>query len=150
MIPRAVIYAICMMATASLATARGATAQNLPALPVLSESPWNGSWVLSQTRNTAEIKDAAADGYRFMLQPDGRIRWEIPSLHEVVEGRTNGQPMSIRRQKPTALTLAVSAEGPRVLVYHVARAWEAGGRGTHDAGGSGQSLGRYIPASRAA
>ena len=28
----------------------------------------------------------AADGYRFHLQPDGRIRSEIPSLHEVVEG----------------------------------------------------------------
>ncbi len=98
-----------------------AKAQSLPPIPVLTESPWNGDWVLSQTRNTAEIKAAAADGYRFHLQPDGRIRWEIPSLHEVVEGRTDGQPMPIRQLRPTALTLAVSADGPRVLVYHVAR-----------------------------
>jgi hypothetical protein len=35
----------------------------------------------------------AADGYRFHLQPDGRIRSEIPSLHEVVEGRLDGRPM---------------------------------------------------------
>lgn len=129
MIPRASVFAICLIATASLATANAATSQNLPPVPVLSESPWNGDWVLSQTRNTAEIKEAAADGYRFTLQADRRIRWEIPSLHEVVEGQTNGQPMAIRRQKPTALTLAVSAEGSRVLVYHVARDGKPEGEG---------------------
>ena len=106
-----------------------ARAQSLPPVPVLTESPWNGDWVLSQTRNTAEIKDAAADGYRFHLEPDGRIRWEIPSLHEVVEGRVDGQPMPIRRLQPTALTLAVSAEGPRVLIYHVARDGKPEGEG---------------------
>ena len=115
MIPRFIICATFIMATVSTAAAR-----SLPPVPVLTESPWNGDWVLSQTRNTAEIKAAAADGYRFLLQPDGRIRWEIPSLHEVVTGRVDGQPMAVRRLQPTALTLAVSAEGPRVLVYHVA------------------------------
>ena len=124
MIPRFDFCATFMAATLSTANA-----QSLPPVPVLTESPWNGDWVLSQTRNTAEIKEAAAEGYRFHLQPDGRIRWEIPSLHEVVEGRVNGQPMPIRRLKPTALTLAVSADGPRVLVYHVARNGKPEGEG---------------------
>ncbi len=104
-------------------------AQTLPPPPVLMENPWNGDWVLSQTRNTAEIKAAAAGGYRFHLDPDGRIRWEIPSLHEVVEGRTDNQPMAIHRTRPTPLTLAVAAEGPRVLVYHVARNGQPEGEG---------------------
>jgi hypothetical protein len=104
-------------------------AQSLSPVPVLTESPWNGDWVLSQTRNTAEIKAAAAEGYRFHLEPDGRIRWEIPSLHEVVEGRVDGRPMPIRRVKPTALTLAVTAEGARVLVYRVARNGKPEGEG---------------------
>lgn len=123
MIPRVVICATFITATVSMAAA-----QSLPPVPVLTESPWNGDWVLSQTRNTAEIK-AAAEGYRFLLQPDGRIRWEIPSLHEVVSGRVDGQPMPIRRLQPTALTLAVSAEGPRVLVYRVARNGKPEGEG---------------------
>ncbi len=120
-----------LLALAALhsALAGVSAAQTLPPAPVLTESPWNGDWVLSQTRNTAEIKAAAADGYRFHLEPDGRIRWEIPSLHEVVEGRTDGQPMPIRRPRPTSLTLAVSAEGPRVLFYRVARAGKPEGEG---------------------
>ncbi|WP_010217750.1 hypothetical protein [Sphingomonas sp. PAMC 26621] len=113
------ISRLFLSATLLAATAGGAVAQDLPPVPVLTESPWNGDWVQSPTRNTADIKAAAARGYRFHLQPDGRIRWEIPSLHEVVEGRVDGQPMSIRRLKPTALTLSVTAEGPRVLLYHV-------------------------------
>ncbi len=124
MIARFVVCATLIASTASMALGR-----ELPPIPKLTESPWNGDWVLSPTRNTAEIKEAAADGYRFHLQPDGRIRWEIPSLHEVVEGRVDGQPMSIRRLKPTTLTLAVSAEGPRVLIYHVARNGKPEGEG---------------------
>ncbi len=124
MISRVLIFASFIAATASMAAA-----QSLPPVPVLAESPWNGDWILSRTRNTAEIKAAAADGYRFHLQPDGHIRWEIPSLHEVVEGRLGGKPMPIRRLKPTTLTLAVSAEGPRVLVYHVARNGRPEGEG---------------------
>lgn len=124
MIPRVVICATFMAAPVSMATA-----QSLPPVPVLTESPWNGDWVLSQTRNTAEIKAAAAEGYRFLPQPDGRIRWEIPSLHEVVEGRVDGEPMAIRRLQATTLTLAVSAEGPRVRVYHVARNGKPEGEG---------------------
>ena len=120
---------VVICAALALATVQVARAQSLPPLPVLTESPWNGDWALSQTRNTAEIKAAAADGYRFHLQPDGRIRWEIPSLHEVVEGRTDGQPMLIRRLSPTALTLSVSADGPRVLIYHVARNGKPEGEG---------------------
>lgn len=123
------IFRLVLYATFIAGTANMAVAQVLPPVPVLTESPWNGDWVLSATRNTAEIKEAAADGYRFHLQPDGRIRWEIPSLHEVVEGRVDGQPMAIRRLKPTALTLAVSAEGPRVLIYHVAKDGKPEGEG---------------------
>ncbi|QYE33818.1 hypothetical protein KZX46_13365 [Polymorphobacter sp. PAMC 29334] len=111
--------AVCAILIASIAGV--AMGRELPPPPVLTESPWNGDWILSPTRNTPEIKEAAADGYRFHLQPDGRIRWEIPSLHEVVEGRMDGQAMAIRRLKPTTLTLAVSAQGPRVLIYHLVR-----------------------------
>jgi hypothetical protein len=93
------------------------------------ESPWNGDWVLSQSRNTAQIRDAAAAGYRFHLETDGRIRWEIPALHEVVEGRTDGKPMTIRRQQATSLTLAVKAESPRILVYKVSRNGKPEGEG---------------------
>ena len=123
------IARLVICAAAIAVTAGAATAQRLPPVPVLTESPWNGDWVISPTRNTAEIKEAAADGYRFHLQPDGRIRWEIPSLREVVEGRVDGQPMSIRRLKPTNLTLSVTAEGARVLVYHVARDGKPEGEG---------------------
>ena len=111
------------------ALASVADAQALPPVPILAESPWNGDWILSQTRNTPQIKAAAAAGYRFHLDPDGRIRWEIPSLHEVVQGHADGQPMPIRRLRPTSLTLAVSAQGPRVLVYRVARDGKPEGEG---------------------
>lgn len=124
MTQRGFICSILITATVSMAPA-----QSLPPLPILRESPWNGDWVLSQTHNTAQIKEAAAEGYRFHLEPDGRIRWEIPSLHEVVEGRVDGQPMPIRRLKPTTLTLAVSAEGPRVLLYQVTRNGKPEGEG---------------------
>jgi len=122
------LRAIVLVAVTSTLASVG-IAQTLPPAPVLTESPWNGDWVLSQTRNTAEIKAAAADGYRFHLEPDGRIRWEIPSLHEVVEGRTDNRPMPIRRLRSTPLTLAVSVDGPRVLVYHVARNGKPEGEG---------------------
>jgi hypothetical protein len=124
MISRIIICATVIVGSVSMAKA-----QSLPPVPVLTQSPWNGDWVLSQTRNTAEVKAAAAEGYRFNLQADGRIRWEIPSLHEVVEGSVDGQPMAIRRLKLTALTLAVSPEGPRVLIYHVARQGKPEGEG---------------------
>ncbi|UAJ08970.1 hypothetical protein [Polymorphobacter megasporae] len=119
--------AVCAILIASIADV--AMGRELPPLPVLTESPWNGDWILSPTRNTPEIKEAAADGYRFHLQPDGRIRWEIPSLQEVVEGRMDGQAMAIRRLKPTTLTLAVSAQGPRVLIYHLVRNGKPEGEG---------------------
>ncbi len=37
--------------------------------------------------------------------------------------------MAIHRLKPTTLTLAVYAEGPRVLIYHVARNGKPEGEG---------------------
>ncbi len=95
-------------------------ATTLPAFA--SESLWNGHWVLSPSRNTEEIKAQAADGYTFTIDEDGRIKWEIPSLGEVVVGRTDGQPMEIHRPgTPPGLSLSVEAEGPRVLLYKVAK-----------------------------
>jgi hypothetical protein len=95
-----------------------------------SENPWNGTWILDASRSTPGIKDQAAQGYRFTLQPDGQIKWEIPSLGEVVTGKTNGVPMEIHRTKQSpGLTLSVTAEGPEVLIYRVARSGEPVGEG---------------------
>ena len=76
------------------------------------ENPWSGTWVLNASRSTPGIKDQAAEGYRFTLQPDGQVKWEIPSLGEVVTGKTDGVPMKVHRTKPSpGLTLSVTAEG---------------------------------------
>jgi hypothetical protein len=94
------------------------------------ENPWNGTWVLDASRSTPGAKDQAADGYRFTLQPDRQIKWEIPSLGEVVKGKTDGVPMEIHRTKPSpGLTLSVIAEGPEVLIYKVARNGKPEGEG---------------------
>lgn len=94
------------------------------------DNPWNGTWVLDATRSTPGAKDQAADAYRFTLQPGGQIRWEIPSLGEVVTGKTDGVPMKIHRTKPSpGLTLSVTAEGPAVLLYKVARNGKPEGEG---------------------
>ena len=83
----------------------------------------------SDTRNTAQIKVAAAPGYRFHIEADGRIRWEIPSLHEVVEGRIDGTPMVIHRPNRSFMTLAVTASGPQTLLYAVQRDGKPAGEG---------------------
>ncbi len=94
------------------------------------ENPWNGTWVLDASRSTPGIKEQAAEGYRFTLQPDGQIKWEIPSIGEVVTGETNGVPMEVHRTKPSpGLTLSVTAEGPEVLIYRVARNGKPVGEG---------------------
>jgi hypothetical protein len=94
------------------------------------ESPWNGSWVLDASRSTLGVKDQAADAYRFTLQPAGQIKWEIPSLGEVVTGKADGVPMEIHRTRPSpGLTLSVTAEGPAVLIYKVARNGQPEGEG---------------------
>jgi hypothetical protein len=94
------------------------------------ENPWNGTWVLDASRSTPGAKDQAAEGYRFTLQPEGQIKWEIPSLGEVVTGKTDGVPMEIHRKKPSpGLTLSVIAEGPEVLIYKVARNGKPEGEG---------------------
>ena len=85
------------------------------------QSPWNGAWTLDAARSSPDAKEGAADGYVFHIGRDGRIRWEIPSLGEVVTGRVDGQPMPIRRPgAPAGLTLAVRPDGPRGLRYTVA------------------------------
>ena len=94
------------------------------------EDPWNGTWVLDAGRSTPGIKDQAAEGYRFTLQPDGQIKWEIPSLGEVVTGKTDGVPMEVHRTKPSpGLTLSVTADGSEVLIYKVARNGKPVGEG---------------------
>jgi hypothetical protein len=94
------------------------------------ENPWNGTWVLDAGRSTPGIKDQAAGAYRFTLQSDGQIKWEIPSLGEVVTGKTDGVPMELHRTKPSpGLTLSVTAEGPEVLLYKVARNGKTMGEG---------------------
>jgi len=94
------------------------------------DNPWNGTWVLNASRSTPGIKDQAADAYRFTLQPDGQIKWEIPSLGEVATGKTDGVPMEVHRTKPSpGLTLSVTAEGPEVLIYKVARNGKSVGEG---------------------
>ena len=123
---RATVGAIVV---ATLAGALQAHAAGLPAPPALTHSPWNGEWVLSATRNPVQIKEAAAEGYRFTLGPGDRIRWEIPSLHEVVEGRTDGRPMTIRRPGTDGLALAVTAHGPWALSYVVSKAGAPVGEG---------------------
>ena len=100
------------------------------AVAFAAENSWNGSWKLDVARSTPGAKDQAAEGYRFTIQQDGQIKWEIPTLKEVVTGKINGQPMIIHRAKPTpGLTLSVMAEGPRVLVYKVARNGKPEGEG---------------------
>ena len=86
-----------------------------------SPNGWNGRWVLSQTRNPEAIKKQAAEDYDFTLGEDGSITWRIPSLNEIVAGHTDGQRMQINRPGVKGLTLAVTAEGPYVLLYKVAR-----------------------------
>ncbi len=94
------------------------------------DSPWNGTWLLDVSRSTPGIKDQAAEDYRFTIQPDGQIKWEIPSLKEVTTGKVDGQPMAIHRATPTpGMTLSVTADGPRVLLYKVAKDGKPEGEG---------------------
>ena len=103
---------------------------SLPPATTSAENPWNGTWVLDASRSTPGVKDQAADAYRFTLQPDKQIKWEIPSLGEVVTGKTDGVPMEVHRTKPSpGLTLSVTAEGPEVLIYKVARNGKPEGEG---------------------
>jgi hypothetical protein len=86
------------------------------------ESPWNGSWRLDVARSSPAAKEGAAAGYRFHFEADGKFRWEIPSLNEVVLGKIGGTPAAIRRDgKDTGLTLSLKAEGIREMTYQVAR-----------------------------
>ncbi len=94
------------------------------------ENAWNGTWVLDAGRSTPGVKGQAADAYRFTLDRNGGIKWEIPSLGEVVTGKTDGRPMVIHRSRPTpGLTLSVRAEGPTVLLYEVMRNGKPEGEG---------------------
>ena len=83
-------------------------------------SPWDGTWSLDLSHSSAMAKVGAARGYRFKIDPAGRIKWEIPALGEVVEGKTDGRPMSVHRPTATnGLNIAVRRGGPRTLIYEV-------------------------------
>ncbi len=93
-------------------------------------NPWNGTWTLNEQRSLKGAKDQAADGYRFTIGPDNSITWEIPSLHEVVQGKVDGQPMEIHRPSlKVPMTLALTFDGPRVIIYHVTRDGKPQGEG---------------------
>lgn len=88
-----------------------------------STSSWDGTWRLSTVRSSP---DAAAPGvpqrYRFTVSKDTTgatfIRWEIPELEEVVDGRADGSPLPIVRRKPMpGMTLGITAVGEQVLTY---------------------------------
>jgi len=107
---------------ATLCTMSAVVAQQaLPPPPASNQSPWNSHWDLNTTRNSVQIKDGAAQDYRFHVYADGRLRWEIPSLHELAEGRLGGVPIMIHRPGTSGLAIAVKAEGPRVLTYRVTK-----------------------------
>ena len=100
----------------------GAAALSITAPLAAAGNPWNGTWVLDAARSSAEAKDGAAEAYRFTIDPRGHIRWEIPSLGEVANGRTDGTPMAIHRPHATAnMTLSVVADGKWTLRYRVFR-----------------------------
>ena len=103
-----------------------------PASPTRA-SPWDGSWRLDLGRSSAMAKQGAADGYRFKIEADGRIKWEIPSLGEVAEGRIDGRPMLVHRPTPThGLKISVKPDGVASLVYTVSdeHGLQGGGRMT--------------------
>ncbi len=113
------------------------------------ESPWNGTWLLDVGRSTPGIKDQAAEGYRFTLQPDGQIKWEIPSLGEVVTGKTDGVPMEIHRTKPSpGLTLKCDGGGARGAHLQGRSQWQTPRGRSDDLGRERQGLGRYLVAGR--
>lgn len=104
----------------------GALQMQLPGPPPADPNPWNGTWKLDSTRSSPGTADQAAEAYRFTLGPSGpaavTLKWEIPSLGEVVSGRTDGQPMAIHRSTPSpGQTLSVRTEGISVMVYNVYR-----------------------------
>jgi hypothetical protein len=93
-------------------------------MPVLlsnaAPNPWNGLWQFDKSHSSPGI-EGAPSAYRFTVSADGRLRWEIPSLGEVVVGRIDGRAMPIRRATPTpGQTLAVRAVGLREWRYEVA------------------------------
>lgn len=93
-------------------------------------SPWEGSWTFDAARSSPDVGDVPVE-YRFTISGTDGLRWEIPSLGEVVVGHLDGKPMPIHRASPTpGLTLAVQAVGPREWTYSVAKdgRYSGGGR----------------------
>jgi hypothetical protein len=96
-----------------------------PPVAPANPNPWNGSWRLDVKRSSPiASEEGVPQVYRLTLGPAGPsevpIRWEIPELGEIVNGRTDGKPMDIHRTHPTpGLTLAVRTDGSRALSYQV-------------------------------
>lgn len=112
--------------TAVLLAAMPLSAQLPPRKPA-DPSPWNGSWKLDVQRSSpAAAGEGVPQVYRFTLGPGENdavpIKWEIPELGEVVQGSTDGKPMTIHRTRPTpGLALGVRKDGPASLLYTVYR-----------------------------
>ena len=80
------------------------------------ESLWNGVWTLDPTRSSPGAAEMAAPGYTFDVTAGGEITWQIPAIGEIVTGRTDGEPMAVRRGKPTpGMMLSVRADDPLLL-----------------------------------
>jgi hypothetical protein len=102
----------------------------IPAAHAEQGSLWNGNWKYDASHSLPGPKQEAAPGYHLAIEPDGRITWEVPALHEMVTGKTDGQAMVVHRPGAAkGLTLAVRQEGPTVLVYRVAVEGKAVGEG---------------------
>ncbi|MBE7219110.1 MAG: hypothetical protein INR64_11615 [Caulobacteraceae bacterium] len=107
--------------------------------PPAGVAAWNGAWTLDAARSSPAAREAAAPGYAFAFTPAGAVRWEIPALHEVITGRMDGAPMSIRSDgAPPGLTLALRRIDDATLEYTVARGGvrKGGGRMTLVDGGA--------------
>ena len=97
--------------------------QTLPAPRPDNPNPWNGTWKLSPSRSSSvAAEEGVPQAYRFTMGTGTTtsIRWEIPELGEIAEGRTDGKPMNVTRNLPEpGLKLGVVAEGSSVLLYKV-------------------------------
>lgn len=93
-------------------------------------SLWNGTWRFSPERSSPGTIGSAAAAYRFKVEEDGSLRWEIPSRREVLNGRLDGRPMPIVYPgAPSGLTLAVTGVSAAEWTYQVAKDGQVMGGG---------------------
>lgn len=93
-------------------------------------SMWNGTWRFAPERSSPGTSGSAAAAYRFKVEEDGSLRWEIPSRREVLNGRLDGRPMPIAYPgAPPGLTLAVTGVSAGEWTYQVAKDGQVMGGG---------------------